>query len=457
MNKIFRLVIGSICVLVFYVVFVGNAEAIPVFARKYQTSCTTCHVMPPKLNAFGDAFRMNGYQIPGGDEAFVKDDPVELGAKPWKEMWPDTVWPSTIPGSPIAVRVITDFKATQDEGTKAKTNFEFPHEVELLSGGTLGENIGFFVETEFKQDNDPIMMQALVEFHDVIEKWGVPENAFNIKLGKFDQNYLPSYRNLDRVGKNHPLWMNKKLSDMGGGASASQNTTRLQDYQPGVELNGIIASRFNYGVGIVNGRSDKVSDNNTHKDVYYKLRYKFGGRAYDGTLEGEVEPPVEAKPSGSWVDNAIQLEHFGYLGEASTTSAGGQPQEKWDRFGTALRGTYGNLDVAVGYVFGENDDPWGANSTQSADYKSPFIRADYMFFPWFMGQVRWEQLDIDRPSDLSAVGTVKQTRIIPAAIFLIRANMRLVLEGEIYTDNESADLAGQKEPNTFWTRLDFAF
>ena len=127
MNKIFRLAIGSICVLVFYVVFVGNADAIPVFARKYQTSCTTCHVMPPKLNAFGDAFRMNGYQIPGGDEAFVKDEPVELGAKPWKEMWPDTVWPSTIPGSPIAVRVITDFKVTQDETTKVKSNFEFIH------------------------------------------------------------------------------------------------------------------------------------------------------------------------------------------------------------------------------------------------------------------------------------------------------------------------------------------
>ena len=38
--------------------------AIPAFARKYKTSCMTCHVAYPKLNAFGEAYRLNGYQIP---------------------------------------------------------------------------------------------------------------------------------------------------------------------------------------------------------------------------------------------------------------------------------------------------------------------------------------------------------------------------------------------------------
>ena len=42
-----------------------NADAIPPFARKYQTACTTCHTAFPKLNPFGMAFRATGYRMPG--------------------------------------------------------------------------------------------------------------------------------------------------------------------------------------------------------------------------------------------------------------------------------------------------------------------------------------------------------------------------------------------------------
>jgi hypothetical protein len=42
-----------------------SAHAIPYFARKYNVSCSQCHVQPPKLNAFGEEFRSRGYQMPG--------------------------------------------------------------------------------------------------------------------------------------------------------------------------------------------------------------------------------------------------------------------------------------------------------------------------------------------------------------------------------------------------------
>jgi len=34
----------------------SSAEAIPAWSRKYQTSCSTCHAVFPKLNYFGKAF-----------------------------------------------------------------------------------------------------------------------------------------------------------------------------------------------------------------------------------------------------------------------------------------------------------------------------------------------------------------------------------------------------------------
>lgn len=41
------------------------ALAVPVFAERYGFSCSTCHTAVPELNAFGNAFRRNGFVLPG--------------------------------------------------------------------------------------------------------------------------------------------------------------------------------------------------------------------------------------------------------------------------------------------------------------------------------------------------------------------------------------------------------
>jgi len=53
-------------------IFPDAAEAIPAFARKYDMSCTSCHTKPPRLNAFGEAFHMAGYQIPQTKEGELR-------------------------------------------------------------------------------------------------------------------------------------------------------------------------------------------------------------------------------------------------------------------------------------------------------------------------------------------------------------------------------------------------
>jgi len=41
------------------------AQAIPIFAQRYGFQCGVCHSVLPELNAFGNAFRNNGYRLPG--------------------------------------------------------------------------------------------------------------------------------------------------------------------------------------------------------------------------------------------------------------------------------------------------------------------------------------------------------------------------------------------------------
>lgn len=43
---------------------VSTAEAIPLFARKYNVTCGKCHVSVPRLNEFGMGFLERGYQMP---------------------------------------------------------------------------------------------------------------------------------------------------------------------------------------------------------------------------------------------------------------------------------------------------------------------------------------------------------------------------------------------------------
>jgi hypothetical protein len=42
----------------------ARAAAIPLFAQRYLLRCEACHSVLPELNAFGNAFRARGYQLP---------------------------------------------------------------------------------------------------------------------------------------------------------------------------------------------------------------------------------------------------------------------------------------------------------------------------------------------------------------------------------------------------------
>jgi len=57
------------------------AHAIPSFARKYGTSCMTCHTVFPKLTPFGEAFRRNSFRFPGVDADYVKQEKIPLVPK----------------------------------------------------------------------------------------------------------------------------------------------------------------------------------------------------------------------------------------------------------------------------------------------------------------------------------------------------------------------------------------
>ncbi len=131
-----------------------DSSAIPVFARKYKTSCYTCHAGYPTLNSFGKAFKSNGYRWPGGEGADAENTKIEqtpLGAESYKRVFPDAPYPADMPGfAPIGFWAVGPLLSYEEKGaTNGDDLLQWgggpgASRVTVVLGGTVGENIGIF-------------------------------------------------------------------------------------------------------------------------------------------------------------------------------------------------------------------------------------------------------------------------------------------------------------------------
>lgn len=115
------------------------SAAIPAFARKYDLSCTSCHTKPPRLNAFGEAFHMAGFQIPTVEEGEVK-----------KKRKIGRIWSETDFLNIFSFRTMGNLVESFQGGDKDETNLTLPQEVELYLAGTLTDEISYFFELEYE-------------------------------------------------------------------------------------------------------------------------------------------------------------------------------------------------------------------------------------------------------------------------------------------------------------------
>jgi hypothetical protein len=435
---------------------------IPVFARLYRTSCSTCHTAAPKLNVLGEAFRLNGYRFPENNELLRKEKPIPLGTDPWKEQWPRAIWPGELPETvPFALRIVNDVQFTRDETVDYDWTYRFPNEIYLLSGGSLGERIGFFVEAEWTHDDGVELIQAKVPFQDPLPF--LPDRLLNIWVGK--QNlYLLTFgdRQIDRAARQRLLWSEFDVSELelinpdSGEILRSANDLQPRFSQPAIEINGIVGHWTYYAVGLSQGTSDLATDNNDSKDFFYKLRHKFGGLSLDGRYDPGGGPVLGT--GGQLFDRALIVEHFGYVGEFPVDEG---VQDEYRTFGLSARWLNGPLDLGAGYVWGEHDNPWGLAPPRGVTHWSAFTKAEYFIYPWLMGSLKGEVLRDTTARRLRAdgfsPGSLDSTRILPGVVFLIRQNVRAVVEAEFYSRHDPSEQADLRKPHSVWVRLDVAF
>ena len=431
---------------------------IPAFSRKYRTSCSTCHTAAPKLNAMGEAFRLNGYRFPENDEQLRKDEPVPLGEDPWRDLWPKAIWPGELPANfPFALRIQSDVGTVRDDRGETRTDFRMPNELYLLAGATLGDGISVFMESEWTREEGLEIVQAKALFQDIFGL--APHRAANLWFGL--QNLYPftfADRQIDHAGRQSFLWQTFEAGDLKGQAGvappASSDEFALIRTQPAIEVNGLLGNRVSYGVGLSQGAGETTQDNNARKDFYYRLRWKIGGLNLRGRYDQGRQPVVRGH--GQLLDRSLTIEHFGYLG-AEPVAGGASDSHR--HFGIAARAVYGVLDAGVGYVWGRYDDPWGTDVASGVEVHSAFAKIEVLAYPWLIPSFKFERFDAE-PDVTTTTGFVlpreRQTRLIPGVIALIHQNVRAVLEAEFVPRYQTADPAAH-HPVEVWLRLDLAF
>jgi hypothetical protein len=403
----------------------SSAWAVPSFGRKYETSCATCHIVYPKLTAFGEAFRRNGYQFPEGTDAeFAKEEPISLGSEGYKKVFPNAIWPGAMPARPPVSAIVEGEVLYFPEAEEGEVKLDFNEaaaEAELFLAGTAGENIGSFWELEVAGHEVELEM-GWVWFTNLFASQLKP-NLLNLRIGKFVPEFIANgHRQLVRP------WLGSK--------AVGKNLWLLLRTQKGIELNGVVGGRTAYDVGVVEGRGNLP---NSAKDLYAHVAYKLSGMRLDGVIpEGEVPPTEKPKP---WVDNSLTVDAFAYVGSADIEVEKDKSQEDvsplsphspllsqdievekdksqedgFSMVGGSLNFFYENLNLVGAVAIRQHDQPTAAKESLSALYT--FGEATYVVYPWFVPVLRLETFKLE-DADKAEI------RILPMLRVLIRPNVQ---------------------------------
>lgn len=407
----------SVAIIPFIAIHESKSYAIPAFARRYKTSCTTCHVLIPKLNHFGKAFKANGYRIPPKDEAFVKVPDVKLGDEEWKEVWPKGIWPGSIPGIPqLALRIDGDLVINPQ--SEVKSDFDFPREFELLAGGNAGDGFSFFLDLAIEHD-EVVLERAFAQFDRI-----TGSTLLNIKVGRYELGAVPFSRFYRRLTASDFITSDFRAVPKGFSFRARQQGIEVWGAKSGSTGGG-----FEYSLGIVNG-SGSNKDNNSSKDVYYRFSYKFGGFGVAGSTSSKVSKKF--KQTNNWRDDSVKIGIFGYFGKGIFS----ETENKFDRIGFDFDLWYRDLNLFGTFVHGREFK----SIEREFNFDTYFVEADYVILPWVIAVLRYDHVARPGPN-------IK--RMVPGIVLAFRANVRLVNEGEIYLDDSGDSLAR--------IRLDFLF
>jgi hypothetical protein len=451
-RRAIRIVLASLCAaLTVYFGGIRTAGAVPSFARKYQTSCLTCHTVYPVLNPFGEAFRRNGYRFPSQkgsvDSDAVKAPMIALGQEEYKKTFPRSVWPSEIPDAvPLSVMfngaVNVNFP-NSDAHDAAGNTFNWGGlvgEFHLFGAGSLSDTLTYFTQLTIGTDSTIDVETAYLLWNDIIG----PDHAVNLWVGRLFAPQLTSF------GLHSDYLADTRMPAISvvGLYNGTGSFTIGQGHTDGVEANGILFHRLGWSAGWVASSSASGLSAPNVEDAYVHVGVKSGGVALDG--EGKYGPNVP-DPMKPWAEKAITLDAFGYHGlnvlDNGTGVANGAAatpiaqRDSFDVAGATIRAQYDSLTLDSGLQYEYHARPYAGTPATVLPNASAFPgvpdyanakafvqwnELSYVVFPWLVPAIRTE---LTRAT-YEASNPISLFRLVPGVAMLIRPDVRLIVTGD---------------------------
>ncbi len=320
----------------------AKTEAMPVFARKYNMSCSTCHAAYPKLNEFGEQFADDNMRLPNWKDTTVEtgDDMLAL---------PDSV--------PLALRMQAFVQAREaetidietGESISAETDFQSPYLIKLLSSAPLSDHISYYFYAILgeKGDNGSVIVEDAWFSHDDIFGSDV-----SLMLGQFQVSDLMFPREVRLTFQDYMVYRMAGLT-----------------YDRGV-LFGYAAGPLDLSLGLVNGNG--ITENHTINSPGYKrpdhMFDNNNGKAVFGRVGGDIA--------------SVNIGLFGYSGTQQNatgvagTDSGDRETDKIS-YGIDMSGKFSTNTYWFAQVL-QND--WDNFINNNTDYSwfGGFIGVDYI-------------------------------------------------------------------------------
>ncbi len=331
-----------IVIMLLITLFPGDSEAIPVFARKYDMSCSTCHAAFPKLNEFGEQFASDNMRLPNWKDTTKSggDDMLAL---------PETVPLALRTQAYVQKREANTVDVVTGEQISADTDIQSPYLIKLLSSAPLSDHISYYFYAIFaeKGGNGEVIVEDAWFRHD-----DVFGTDIGMMLGQFQVSDLMFAREVRLTFQDYMVYRMAGLTYERG---------LLFDYAAGpVDL----------ALGWVNGNG--IEENFTINSPGYKrpdhLFDNDSGKAVFGRIGGDIA--------------GVGIGLFGYSGsqknatDPAGTVSGDRDTDKIS-YGIDLSGKFG----AKTYWFAQLlQNEWDGFLDPAINYKwfGSFIGIDYI-------------------------------------------------------------------------------
>ena len=370
----------------------AKTEAMPVFARKYNMSCNSCHSAFPKLNEFGEYFADNNLRLPNWKDTTIDtgDDMLAL---------PDSV--------PLALRTQAFVQAREAEAIDVETgeslsadnDIQSPYLIKLLSSAPLSDHISyyFYAILAEKGDNGSIIVEDAWFSHDDLFGSGV-----GMQLGQFQVSDLMFPREVRLTFQDYMVYRMAGLT-----------------YDRGAMF-GIPAGPIDLSVGLVNGNG--IEENYTINSPGYKrpdhMFDSDSGKSIFGRIGGDL--------------GGVNIGLFGYSGSQKNTINGGTESGERDTdkisYGIDLSGKIGDKTYWFTQLL---QNEWNEFITEGNDYSwyGGFIGVDYIHSDHWAYSLLYNYTNADdfKNTDTIYEGIDMNTVTLTASYYFMR-NVKGVIE-----------------------------